>query len=130
MISRTTESFDLRLDDNYRGGGGQELRLPVRDSSGVALAVLLTGGSWIDLSVLWAAPGCPPQAFGPAVLLTTGARSAKLAADELVGASELVVRGASVSAGHSCVVFVTRELETSPASAPPQAAPREVGGLA
>lgn len=119
MISRGTTRYEMRCDDTYRGVNGQEIRIPAPRSSSLAVSVLLTGGSWVDLDVKWSSPGGTAQAFSPAVQLTTGSRSAKIAADELIGAEELVIRGASTSAGHSCVVFVTAEVETSPSEAAP-----------
>lgn len=123
MINRSTQVYELRCDDNYRGSGGQQqVRIPIPRASNIAVAVLLDGGSWVNLDISWCPAGGPPQAFSPAVQLTTGTRGAKLAADELIGADELLIKGATTSAGHSCNVYVTTEVETSPVESP-----REVG---
>jgi len=122
MINRSTVVYQLHCDNNYRGSGGQQqVRIPIPRASNIALAVLLDGGVWVDLDVTWAPAGGPPQAFSPAAQLTTSARSAKLAADELIGADELLIKGATTSAGHSCNVYVTAEVETSPVEAPREA---------
>ncbi len=117
MIQRETFRADLRCDDNYRGVRGNEARVAIPQASNIAVAAMLTAGSWVDLDVSWAPIGGGPLvAFSPAVQLTTGNRSAKLAADELIGAGELVIRGATNSSGHSCAVYITIEREASPGS--------------
>lgn len=127
MIQRETFRADLRCDDNYRGIRGSEARVSIPSASNIAIAAMLTGGSWVDLDVSWASPGGPLMAFSPAVQLTTSNRSAKLAADELIGATELIIRGATTSAGHSCAVYVTIERESSPASAAPLSESEVIG---
>ncbi len=122
MIQRETFRADLRCDDNYRGVRGNEARVAIPQASNIAVAAMLTSDPWVDLDISWAPIGGGPLcAFSPAVQLTTGSRSAKLAADELIGAGELVIRGATNSSGHSCAVYITIEREAGPGALAPLA---------